>query len=131
MSIAETIVQQLDHTRPDRYTPGVDVGAVKLYSTETEGIYTSKGADKDEIGVEMIFPGEGRSVGIIYDKGWDEYIVVQDWQEPGVERQVTKNVDCTTIGRFVWGVHAKPWTAPTVSVSIINEDGSHETVYEG
>lgn len=96
--VADRILSQIDHMRPDHLIPGRHVGARRI-----------------DGGVEVTLPEYGRSSRITYDEGNDLYsveVTARD-QETG---QVTQNgyvgVYCDQLGEMVWGKDSKPWTQP-------------------
>jgi hypothetical protein len=120
--IAEIIMGQLHHTKPDHLRPGIDVGAE----------VTDEGAG---LHIVIIDPHDGpnamqtrREAWITYDEGADCYSVVRQ-----IHGQDTEGFPCAYVwdlGGIVWGDEAKPYTDPTITVSVLGDDGEMHTVFE-
>jgi len=102
MSIANTIAGQLDHTKPDKFVPGIDVGFKATTQDGMEGLRF------------CVLPRRVHGV-VLYDAGPDTYIV--HITMPNGERVTYSDVYCDQLGHIVWGADvAKPYVLPMVAI---------------
>lgn len=103
--IHETMAAQIDNQKPERLTPGRDIGI------EVTG----------ENSISVIVPSMNMQATIEYLSGPDLYAVeiLRDDEVSSFDR-----VFCDQLGELLFGEEAQPWTLPFGGIQMLDADGN-------